>query len=409
MSKVGGALPSWYWPNGIPRRSAVPQQGYNQLLARHVTRQGKSPALVSKRGLTTFEALSERVAARGAAFFGLDPEGKTLAVAIREVGECLVCLLAGMAVGRRVLLVDPAMHGDRLARHIEQGGVTLVVTDREPSATLARSGVRVVTVESLPEPGPTSAKISAGRPLRTSDPAVLLPDPEAYLVVHSQSSLLAMGVGLTTFVPELRELAVAVPPPLWHWESLTAVLAALSGGRPILDGGLGDFTAEQMAASYVILLRDDADTLIRNPRSAGALSAAPYVFVSTGPFTSRWRRSLEDIYGGPVLTLWGVPRVGPLVAAHPSWSPLAAHGLPLANVRLVPIDPATGTASVIPWEMLERAEIAVESPAAMVGTLPPERAADVLRGNLVRTGAIASMDHVGVVTIHAAGREGTAA
>jgi len=354
---------------------------------------------VSKQETTSFEMLSERVAARAAVIRGFDPAGKTLAVAICDVGESLVCLLAGMAVGRRVLLVDPATPEERLLRYLDQGGVSLVVSDRNLPIAPDRGGVRVVNVADLAGPSPTDAATPPGRPLRASDPAVLLPDGE-YLAVHSQSSLLAMGVGFMSFIPELRELGLAAPPPLWHWESLNAVLSALSGARPIFDGGLGDFTAEQMATAYVVLLHEDAEALIKDPRGAGALSAAPYVFVSTGPFTTRWRRALEDIYGGPVLTLWGVPKAGPLVASHPTWSPLAAHGLPLVNVRLVPMDPATGAASVVPWEMLERAEIAVESPATMVGTLPAEHAAEVLSGNMVRTGTIASMDHVGVVTIY---------
>ena len=46
MSKVGGALPSWYWPVGIPRRVPVVQQPLGRVLRQRLTTGAGKPAVV---------------------------------------------------------------------------------------------------------------------------------------------------------------------------------------------------------------------------------------------------------------------------------------------------------------------------------------------------------------------------
>ncbi|MBK5231232.1 MAG: hypothetical protein JJE27_08695, partial [Thermoleophilia bacterium] len=101
-----------------------------------------------------------------------------------------------------------------------------------------------------------------------------------------------------------------------------------------------------------------------------------------------------------VLPIWGRAAFGPAVAAHPSWFPFDAHGIPLVNVRVLPVDPGSGQPSLVPWEMLEQAEIGIESPSLMTGFVRKSAADDLLTGKILRTHVSGSVDHVGVVVLH---------
>jgi len=108
---------------------------------------------------------------------------------------------------------------------------------------------------------------------------------------------------------------------------------------------------------------------------------------------------MESFCGRPIFPLWGLPEVGPLVAAHPTWIPPHGHGFPLVNVSLIPIEPNSGKVSIVPWEMLDQAEVGVEALSAMVGYVEPARNVGVKVGTAVRTHQVAAMDHVGVVAL----------
>jgi hypothetical protein len=234
-------------------------------------------------------------------------------------------------------------------------------------------------------------------------PAVLLgagPD----MAVHSHASISAMGAALASFLPELRRLCFCWAGRVCSWEALSGVVAALqSGASASFAGPRGLRSGEHGFPDdgYAILRREDADGMLAAGSAPSILSRLRHVFVSTGAFTRRWRRRLERLLRRPVLTLWGAQEVGPVVAAHPSWVPPQAHGIPLVNVNLVPIDPASGRVSLVPWELLERAGLGVDSPAAMSGYTNPSRTGAARLGKIVRLPPLVEIDHVGVVNVHA--------
>ena len=118
---------------------------------------------------------------------------------------------------------------------------------------------------------------------------------------------------------------------------------------------------------------------------------------------------MESLCGRPIIPLWGLPELGPLVAAHPTWLPPHGHGFPLVNVSLIPIDPGSGKISIVPWEMLEEAEVGIETLSAMVGYVETARNAGVKIGTTVRTRQVAAMDHVGVVVLQESSFDGQGA
>lgn len=398
MSKVGGALPAWYWPDGIPRRSPVANQTLDRLIKRGSSRRAGEPAIVWPERSIAFDELLERATAIGQALTVLCPDDETLCLAEADPGEAYVLMLGTLAAGRRVLLCDPAAPAARTAAQTTEAGAAVVLT-ATGAGPAADAGRRVVTRAELDAFDGEPVKLRA---VKANAGAILIPAGDE-LAMHSQYSVAAMATSLSAFIPKLRETPLVAPPPLWHWESLAAITATLAGGSaPVvvtaLDGPAGD-GALDTAGGHTVLLRSAADALIGAERTPPGIGALEHVFVSTDYFRPRWRRELEARVGHEVLPVWGTPELGPTVAAHPTWFPLAAHGIPLVNVRVVPVDPATGQTSVVPWEMLERAEIGVESPAVMTGFARKGADADRRSGNILRTFVNGSVDHVGVVSL----------
>lgn len=404
MSKVGGALPAWYWPEGIPRRSPVPQQTLDRLIKRGC-RKTETPAITwPDRALTCGELL-EQTAALGRAICELLPDETVVTIAERDPGDALVLALAVMQSGKQALLADLDATDDQLATQVAQSGSTTALAGGDPRWP---SGTRSVNRSELEAIDGDLPKLRA---VKATAPALIIPDGDE-LAAHSSYSLAAMSVALTAFIPELKNFSAVVGGPLWHWESLTAALCALLNGSTVFPvsrdrvAGVEGFDPD---TAFTVLLREEADELADARELPEVLRDIHYVFVSTGYFKPRWRRAIESRRGREVLPLWGRGAFGPAVAAHPTWFPFEAHGIPLVNVRVLPVDPGSGEPSLVPWEMLERAEIGVESPGQMTGYVRSEASAALLSGKIMRTHIAASVDHVGVVVLHKPPRSKAAA
>lgn len=399
MSKVGGALPAWYWPEGIPRRSPVAHQTIDRLIKRACSRSTEESAIVWPDRVLSYGELLETVIAFGQAITGLCPGDDVLAVAEADPGEAYVLMLSALAAGKRVLVAEMTASDAELAKQLSDAGACCVLSATGAGAAGRSADMHVVQREQLSGYDGQRAKL---RPTKATDPAVIIP-ADGELAVHSQYSIAAMAVSLLAFIPQLREMTLVAPPPLSRWESLAVMTAALTSAAPIAVSSLADLSnsgSVDVTGAYAVMLRRQADELIQAKRAPGILRSLAYLFVSTGHFRPRWRRELESLCGRAVLPIWGTAPLGPAVAAHPTWFPLDAHGIPLVNVRVVPIDPASGEVSVVPWEMLERAEIGVDSPAAMTRFVREGADAELRSGKFLRTFVGGSVDHVGVVVLH---------
>jgi len=396
MSKVGGALPSWYWPAGIPRRVPVAQQPLGRLLRQRFATIRDRIAVADRNVRITYgELLEQSLSLAG----GIQAAGLTGTVAISNTDpvESLRLCLAGLFAGRRVLLADPADSAEQLAARLVEGKASALITS-DGAAPVQAAGVALVARSEL-----QGTFSEAGTAIRATEPAVLLPSGRG-LVAHSHFSLSAMAASMAAFIPRLREIPfVCTEPAIGSWEMLTGILLATSQGKPVVFLSLDQFDSGELAdfvnGGYVIIQRSQADAMLAERRVPRVISQSAYVFVSTGSFAPRWRRRMEALCGRPIFPLWGLPEVGPLVAAHPTWIPPHGHGFPLVNVSLIPIDPDSGKVSIVPWEMLEQAEVGVEALSAMVGYVEAARNVGVKTGTAMRTRQVATMDHVGVVVL----------
>jgi AMP-binding enzyme len=400
MSKVGGALPSWYWPAGIPRRVPVAQQPLGRLLRQRFATAKDRLAISHHDVRISYGELLDQCVALAGGIQRANLSG-TIAIAEADPVESLMLCLAGWIAGRCVFLANSAARGDQLEAQLAQAKASALIGSAPVGDT------RFVARSEL-----TGDFAEAGTARRATEPAVLIAGGRG-LVAHSHFSLAAMAASMAAFIPRLREIPfICTEPALGAWETLTGIVLALFHGMPIrfdeFNLRQSDSDGEVEEHGYLIIQRNRAESMLADKRVPPAVSKADYVFVSTGFFASRWRRSVELMLHRPVFPVWGLPEIGPLVAAHPTWLPPHGHGFPLVNVSLIPIDPASGKVSIVPWEMLEEAEVGVEALSAMVGYVEPSHNVGIKAGTAVRTRQVASMDHVGVVVLRenlSAGRE----
>jgi len=391
MSKVGGALPSWYWPAGIPRRVPVAQQPLGRMLRQRFAT-AKDRLAITHRGVEiSYGQLLERCLALAGGMQSANLSG-TIAIAEPDPAEAMMLCVAAWFAGRCVFLADPKARGEQLEAQLAQAKATALIAPAPAGVT------RLVARSEL-----TGNFAESGTARRATEPAVLIRGSRG-LVAHSHFSLSAMAAAMAAFIPHLREIPfVCTEPALGSWEMLTGIILALLYGMPIRFDELQTLGRsdehEIEKFGYVIIPRDRADSMLVDNRVPSVMRQANYVFVSTGFFAWRWRQRVETVLHRLVFPVWGLPESGPLVAAHPTWLPTHGHGFPLVNVSLIPIDPGSGKVSIVPWEMLEQAEVGVETLSAMVGYVEPSHNVGIKAGTAVRTRQVASMDHVGVVVL----------
>ncbi len=389
MSKVGGALPSWYWPAGIPRRVPVPQQPLGRILRQRFTKEGDKPAVISDAGTISYSDLLARTVEVAGGLQAFAVKGP-VAILDPDPLESLIMLLGAVFAGRLAFLPGRTDPVELTESRLAEAGVAAILTTSDAST---RSGLPIAWKHEL-----AGAFNEGATPKRAAEAAVMLSAARG-VVTHSHFSLSAMAASLAAFIPKMREMAFACrSETLGSWEILSGILLALGNGMPIVLSASDEWPGAKGVAKYAFLHRDEADEILGAERLPEDIADAAYLFVSTGFFEPKWRRRFEALCDRPIFPIWGLPELGPVVASHPTWLPPHGHGFPLVNVSLLPIDPASGQVSIVPWEMLEQAEMGVEALSAMIGYAQPARTA-VKSGTALRTGQIVTMDHVGVVVL----------
>lgn len=393
MAKAGGALPSWFWPNGVPRRAPVSQQPLARQFVRLFKPAGDAPALVSPQRTYCYGELDSLTGPLAPALVAAIGNGTNIAVCDRDPATAVSLLLLAWAAGRSALLLAADEDPARLAALAKRANCPFILAGDDPGNAkdlpLIRRG----------ELAPPKGVAKPVTPARVTDAALLVPD-ENGILAHSHYAITGMATSLLTFVPELKDMPFLALAPQGMWEYWAPTVAGLLNAKPVLFGDFDGAAVPAAAGGYTVLTRSQAGRIVESGQCPPALAGLRHVFVSCGPFSEHWRLKLERILRRPALLVWGTQEVGPAVAAHPDWAPAQAHGFPLVNVTLFPIDASNGDVSIVPWEMLDRAEIGVEPPAPPLGYLPDDPAAKpALRPKIVRTHQVATVDSVGVITL----------
>lgn len=407
MSKGAVGLVAGYWPEDVYRYLATPAVPLDEgLVARAVKRRATAPAILTTSEVLTYQALATAVdGAMGAVLALLGDGGSRVALAVRDPLDSLKIFLGALKGRCTVLLADPAAPAEALRGLALGFQPDLVVADEAIAGRLGAAALepaaRRATVDEVWRLGAARPKAKLKLGLRA--PAVAMAGEDGALVYHSHNSLLSGALSWSTFLA-LREDAVLLAlRPLHTWEGLYSVLPALfRGGACVLadaEGADGLVSLlRQHRPAYALLPIADAFRLAADRDVAREIAAALHgVFVSVaGPFWAAARRKLGTLLGRPVLTVYGRAESGPVLASHPAWHLDEAVGIPVTNVDVWPLNPATGNPLPVPWEAIEHGEIGVKSPMAAVGYRTPDEMQERVREGWLRTRLVASMDPSGL-------------
>ncbi|MCC7366282.1 MAG: acyl--CoA ligase [Dehalococcoidia bacterium] len=379
MPKTIAITPSWYWPAGIPRVVGVPPFLVSDLcIERQVRDRPGAPALIDASGTLTFAELASEVERRAKPLAAAAGEARLAVLPGALTRENVLQLLAGLSAGVRLRIAPPTSDAGSLAGQIGAP----VVAGNQPAGEEAAM---------LPRVAPAS-------------PAVCIDGGKAP-AWHSNRSLLAMAISMTTFLDAERGAPWLVTLPLSRWEGLMAVLAPLYLGGPVVlaperadaDGLIGlvsKFGARYVAAPLEPFAQACKDAK-RAAKDARRQLAAALLAVD-GPFDPDQRRRVGKSLECPALTFWGTAETGPVFAAHPSWYLDESVGLPMTNAHVVPVEPRGGQPLPALWELVEMAEVTAFTPSLMTG-YEGEDVTARFSGVCFRTGMMASSDANGMV------------
>lgn len=398
MGKVAQVLITGYWPDRVPRRTPIPQHPLSKQLDQAAGRvEAGAAAIIAPDRTVTYSEFYEDAKAIAAQLIARTEVRSTVALLGSSLPELLALTVAGQMAGCKVALVEPAAP-ESVKEQLASLAPDLVVIcsgAERPAGAIAA----VVSLQELRQPGLEGKGVSERR-ARWRDIAILLPFRGGF-AGHNHAGVTAMTKALTTYIPALESSHFVCSGPLHRWDVFACAITALLCGKAIvLD--TTEVAGWSAGDAYGVLSREQAEAIVKAGKAPRHLSQLRLLFVVMSHFEVKWRRRLEAILKRIVLPLWGTPQTGPAILAHPSWAPVEVHGLPLTNVTLVPIDPANGEPSEVPWEMLDRAELGIESPSVQMKDKEKDdalsRAIFEWKGNsLARTGKIVEVDRLGMV------------
>lgn len=403
MPKGAVGLVAGYWPDGVYRYIATPGLSLDEgLVGRPVKRRGREVAIVSPSGVLTYDELAAEVdKSAGALLHALGDRGTRCAIAIRDPLTALLTFLGALRARSTVCLADPSEAAKVLARQFVAFKPDLVVVDDldgAASGVAAQQGIRPVASADL------SAPVGRAKPtvrIVLKAPAVAIPGAGGSLAYHSHSSMLSGALSWSTFLALADDERLLCTRPLHTWEGLYSVLPALFRGAStaLVCSGSTELVAqlERHRPTYALLPLEEAIALGADRVAVGELrKALRGVFVSVDrPFRVTARQRLERLLGRPVMTVYGRPDIGPALASHPSWYLEEAIGIPVTNVDVWPLNPATGRPLEVPWEAIEYAEIGVKSSMTAVDRQPHDGGEGGVPETWWRTRLVATMDPSG--------------
>jgi hypothetical protein len=361
MTKSIDVLPTWYWPDGVPRRGSLPDVTIaDRLIRRWARRRGDDEALVARGETIDFAGLDRRtsvIAGRLERRAGGTPA--RLAVATDDAISGALALFGALRAGAQVLLApaDPAVG----VPAIEGFGADLVATDAV-GAGVPSSADRIeldVLVAGAGE-GEPPGEATRHDPRR---PAVTLIDG-ARLAHHSEVSILRAGHAFAAFFSLGARDRVRVDRPAGTWEQIVGLLGALEVGAAFVATDVTTSAAAEVTVwwTHVADVPHAADDPPRWLRPGST------VLVSVdGPMPVRLRRRLRRALHARVLTVFGAPATGLIAASAPAWQLDEAIGIPVTDVDMIPVDPKSRTVAAGPWVLLDHAGVAVRTPALAPG------------------------------------------
>lgn len=408
MGKGAVGIVAGYWPEDVYRYLAIPSIYLDEALVTRPAKRFPDKVAVEFDSIKiTYQQLAAEVDKSLKTVLSFT-EGKNLrlTLALTNPLELFPIFFGALRAHCLVQLPDVSAPLERLLQQIASFGPDLVIMDDKTSRRIPGWGQKIKALSIVElfqlEPGPFKVQ----KRLDMKGPCIALVGREGKVFYQSHQSALAGAISWSAFIPFEEKDVILNLQPLHTWEGLFSLFPALFKGATCLIGSLED--PEKLATSimshrcnYTWFSQEQARRLLQKPQDvliSKLKKTLSGLFVSISEsFRPRGRKLLKNLLGGvPVLTVFGFPEAGPVLASHPTWYLNEAIGIPVSNVDVWPLNPETGNPLLVPWEAIEYAEIGIKSPMAAVAFETPEKKEAQMREDWLRSYLVANMDPNGL-------------
>jgi acyl-CoA synthetase (AMP-forming)/AMP-acid ligase II len=363
-------VPTWYWPDGVPRYQSPPRSTvYKTAVERWARRTPDNIALDRNGTQIDYRTLDERVK-RASAWMrqaaggrGSDSRNLRVAVAATQTIEGVVAILGALHAGADTLVVDPATPDTELRSVLAAFGCELLIAENTAglgggwnTANLQGISLPVAAGQDKPEVKSTDRSQAGRLGFRWGDAVVLQPN----------AALLGWSMAFRDFAMLDKGELFTVSKLFSAWEGMIGLLAPLAvGATSILHSGslaevLGAASRERLSGIWLDWTQAEA---LASDLSVGQRRGdLNWVYISVdSPFSVRKRRRLGRMLGSQILTVLGTPATGSVAGSPRTWFIDEAVGTPTTGVDLFPVDSPGGRLSDAPWPLLASASVGVKS------------------------------------------------
>jgi len=356
MTKSIDLIPTWFWPEGVPRHMSRPRAtAYANTVERWARRRPEAVAIDGAHPLT-YAQLDERARAASANLTRWIGEGTNSRVALvaGTDPESTTVLLGAMHSGSDTLLIDEATPWRRRAELVEGFRARLVVASQRSGD----SDVETVTFAECLEPVEDDPGVPHGGEGRVAF------QWDTSFALHPTATLLGWALAFRAFAIIPPSQSFLTVHRLASWEGVTSLLASLCvGSTHLLPHDLRHTTPprHRLRASGAWIMGDQADVLADHPQASRWFEGLEWIYLSVDtPLPARSRRRIARQLGTPILTMLGTPATGPVAASPREWFIDEAVGIPFTGVDLIPLDERRQPADP-PWHLITAARVGVQS------------------------------------------------
>ena len=363
-------VPTWYWPDGVPRYLSLPRSTVYKAAVERWARRTPDHLALERNGIQIdYRTLDERVKLASArirrAISGRRDDGLRIRVAVAATQgiDGAVAILGALHAGADALLVDPSTPDAQLRWVLVAFGCELLVAE---NTTGSRDAWNTASVQTISHPVatdldhpelPSTDRSQTGRlGFRWGDSVVLQPN----------AALLGWSLAFRAFAMLDRDELFTVVRPFSTWEGVIGLLAPLLvGATSILPSGSWEEmldAANQERLRGIWLAWAQAEALASDLRVRHRRGHWEWVYISVdSPFSVRKRRRLGRLLGSQILTALGTPATGPIAGSPRPWLIDEAVGTPMTGVDLFPVDRPAGRLARPPWPLLASASVGVKN------------------------------------------------
>jgi hypothetical protein len=365
-------VPSWYWPDGVPRYQSPPRSTVYKAAVERWARRTPDNIALDRNGIQIdYRTLDERVKRASERIRQAvgdrenDSRNMRVALAATQSIEGVVAILGALHTGADTLLVTPDTPDAELSSVLATFGCELLVAENKAGLggawkTANLQEIFLAADQDKPEITSTDRSQAGRLGFRWGDAVVLQPN----------AALLGWSLAFRDFAMLDKNELFIVSLPFSAWEGIIGLLAPLAVGATAIlhSGSLAEVldAVSRKRLTGIWLDWTQAEALASDLNAGQRRGGLNWAYISVdAPFSVRKRRRLGRMLGSQILTVLGTPATGPVAGSPRTWLIDEAVGTPTTGVDLFPVDSPGGRLADAPWPLLTSASVGVKSTLAV--------------------------------------------